>query len=819
MTTMDIAVPEAQSGDAAGPFEHIDFPVTGMTCNACAARLEKALSRQDGIKVAHVNFALERADIDFDPSSTDGPSIAQAVQNAGFGVADRSFSFGVEGMTCAACSGRLEKALKAVPGVTEASVNLVLERADVSGLVGVVTLDDLVQAVDRAGYTARVASESEEQARSDEQFQAKEKARLRKELWILLTSALLTTPLVGQMVAMNLGSDFHMPPAMEALLATPVQFVIGLRFYKSAYKALAARSANMDVLVAMGTSAAYFYSFYLFATLGAASQGQLYFEASAVIITLVLFGKYLEARAKRGTTAAIRSLMDLRPETARVLRGGKEVELPVSDVLKGDLVIIRPGERVPVDGTVKEGQSELDESLITGESLPVIKQPGTKVTGGSINGTGLLKVEATAVGKDSTLSKIIRLVENAQTGKAPVQRLVDRISEIFVPVVIGIAVLTFIVWMVVSGDFETSLIAAVSVLVIACPCALGLATPTAIVTGTGSAARAGILIKDIAALERAHRLDTIIFDKTGTLTEGHPAIVGTHAMNGESSDMLRLAASVQQGSEHPLAKAFVDRAADDSLALSQVTEFRSFTGLGVAGVVDGVEVALGNRAFMAERHIDTASCETIAAKWESEGRTAIWIVANNELKGLAALADPVRPEAAAGIRELKRLGIKTIMLTGDAEAVAQSVAREVGVDVAKGPVRPEDKAQEVVELVAQGHAVGMIGDGINDAPALAAADVSIAMGTGTDIAMETAGITLMRPDPRLVAAAISVSRATWNKIWQNLFWAFIYNVIGIPLAALGMLTPAIAAAAMAMSSVSVVSNSLLLRRWKPKLID
>jgi Cu+-exporting ATPase len=812
-----MAVP---AGTQEVPGERLAVSIEGMTCSACATRLEKALRRVAGVSDANVNFALERADVSFDPAQIDAAGVADVVSKAGFSVGQETFSFPIEGMTCSACSTRVEKALNRLPGVVEANVNLALERADVRGASGLVTLEGLASAVERAGYTARIVSASEEQARADEAHRERAQAQLSRDLRILLASIALTTPLVGQMVAQFLGFEFHLMPFMEVVLATPVQFVIGARFYRAAYKALRARSGNMDVLVVMGTTAAYGYSWYLLGTLGPEAEGQLYFEASAVIITLVLLGKFMGARAKRGTTAAIRQLMDLRPQTARVRQtDGSEAELPIAEVRSGDVVIIRPGERVPVDGMVKAGQSELDEALITGESLPVTKEAGDRVTGGAINGTGLLEVKATTVGEDSTLAKIIRLVENAQAGKAPVQRLVDRISEIFVPTVVGIASITFLAWLLSTGDFEAALIAAVSVLVIACPCALGLATPTAIMTGTGAAARSGILIKDVESLERAHRLNAIIFDKTGTLTEGRPTVMAMHAIRGSEDEMLRLCASVQQGSEHPLGRALLALASERGLDLPPVQNFQSYTGRGVVGTVQGREIVIGNEALLAERGLDPSGETARAREWESQAKTVVWAADPDGLLGIIAIADPLRAEARDAVASLKEMGIKTLMLSGDAELVAEEIGRQAGVDQARGSVRPDEKARAVEELVGDGFTVGMIGDGINDAPALAAADVGIAMGTGTDIAMETAGVTLMRADPRLVSAAISASRATFRKIKQNLFWAFIYNLIGIPLAAMGLLSPAIAGAAMAMSSVSVVSNSLLLRRWRPKFQD
>ena len=794
----------------------LDVPVNGMTCGACATRLQKALTRAPGIHAADVNFATERARVKFDASQTGIDAIAAAVGRAGFEVPEERYSFGVSGMTCSACATRIEKALRRVPGVVVANVNLALERADVTTVSGQVPRKAVVEAVAKAGYQADLKSDADTQAKADEEFRSRETAKLEREFRTLLISIALTVPFIAQMISSFLGWSFHMHAAMEVALATPVQFVIGARFYRGAYNALRARSGNMDVLVVMGTSAAYIYSYYLLGSLGIEAEGQLYFEASAVIITLVLLGKYLEARTKRGTTAAIRQLMDLRPETARILRNGDEIELSVAEVCTGDLIVVRPGERIPVDGIVAEGSSEIDESLITGESLPVAKQPGDPVTGGAINGTGLLTVRATTVGEDSTLSKIIRLVENAQAGKAPVQRLVDRISEIFVPSVVTIAVLTFATWMLVSGNLEQALIAAVSVLVIACPCALGLATPTAIMTGTGVAARHGILIKDVESLERAHRLNAVVFDKTGTLTQGHPSVVGTQLVATTETELLTVAASLQQGSEHPLARAILARAREDGLSLHAVEAFQSHTGKGVSGRVDGADLLIGNATFMEENDVQLATAPELAADWEKQGKTVVWVARSGQLLGAVAIADPLRPESAPAIQQLKGMKVRTLLISGDAVPVAEEIGRQVGVDTTMGGVKPDDKAREIEKLVSEGHWVGMIGDGINDAPALAAADVGIAMGTGTDIAMETASVTLMRPDPRLVAASISVSRATWNKIRQNLFWAFIYNVIGIPLAALGMLSPAIAGAAMAMSSVSVVSNSLLLKRWKPK---
>jgi len=790
--------------------QRIQLPVSGMTCSACAARIEKALSRAPGITAASVNFATEQANVEFDRSVTNATAVADTITKTGFGVGESNWSFAIEGMTCSACAARIEKALSKRPGILQVNVNFATEKADVRTVAGLVDQAGLEQAVANAGFTAVFSADSSDDERREQAAQA-----VRRELFALLAAAVLTVPLVAQMAAMLFGLSFHLPPWAELALATPVQFILGARFYRAAWNALRAKSGNMDVLVAMGTSAAYFYSVYLLISLGDQATGQLYFEASAVIITLVLLGKYLESRAKRGTTAAIRQLMELRPETARVIRDGAETELPIAQIVAGDLIIVRPGESIPVDGVLTEGGSDVDESLITGESIPVEKSVGDKVTGGSVNGTGLMQLKATAVGEDSTLTKIIRLVENAQAGKAPIQRLVDRVSELFVPSVLMIATLTFFGWMIAVGSFEDALIAAVSVMVIACPCALGLATPTAIMTGTGAAARAGILIKDIEALERAHRLDTVVFDKTGTLTTGHPSVVGVLAGNGNEDELLSTVASLQQGSEHPLAKAVLAKAAAAGLQLDGVDNFKSHTGFGVAGTVGSARVVSGNEAFMQEQGVATTALPGIASDWEAQGKTVIRVAADGMLLGIIAIADPLRDESVAAISELKRMGLSTILLSGDAVPVVREVASQAGIDESFGAVKPDEKSQHIEQLRADGHRVGMVGDGINDAPALAAADVSIAMGSGTDVAMETAGITLMRVNTLLVPAALDVSRATWRKIRQNLFWAFVYNLIGIPFAALGYLSPTLAGAAMAFSSVSVVTNSLLLRRWTP----
>ncbi|MBL8629250.1 MAG: cadmium-translocating P-type ATPase, partial [Rhodospirillaceae bacterium] len=625
---------------------------------------------------------------------------------------------------------------------------------------------------------------------------------------MVLVSAAFTAPLILQMAAHTFGFMFHLSPWMEIALATPVQFILGARFYAGAFRALKSGSANMDVLVALGTSAAFFYSLYLVAS-NSAAPGQLYFEGSAVIITLVLLGKWLEARAKRSTASAIRALMALRPETARVLRNGVETEVGIADVAKGDVVVIRPGEKIPTDGVVEEGRSSCDESLITGESVPVLKTVGDTVIAGALNGAGRLLVRTTAVGADTALAKIVDLVQSAQSGKAPVQRLVDRISAIFVPVIVIVAAITFAGWIFTGHAFDQAFVAAVSVLVIACPCALGLATPTALVTGLGVAARHGILIKDIEALERAHAVNTVVFDKTGTLTKGQLSVVQVINLLGDETENVAMAAAVQNASEHAVAKAVVAYAQQKSIPLSPIQDFISTPGLGVEATNNGQKVVIGSAAFMTARNIAMPVLPATP-------HTFIVLAVNGAAHAVFVIADQVREESAAAVKTLQHRRIHTVLLSGDNVAVAGRIAAELGIADAIGGVRPEHKAAHITTLQKQNKIVAMVGDGVNDAPALSAADVGIAMGSGTDVAMETAGITLLRSDPRLVPASIDISRATWRKIRENLFWAFIYNLVGLPLAAFGFLTPALAGAAMALSSVSVVTNALFLKRWTPK---
>ncbi|HEV7913256.1 MAG TPA: heavy metal translocating P-type ATPase [Albitalea sp.] len=714
----------------------------------------------------------------------------------------------VGGMTCASCAARVEKALMKVPGVSSASVNLATERAAVRARAGV-PVSALTAAVEAAGYSAAGVADAAPPDRAG-----------RLSGWQVALSAALSLPLIAPMLLSLVGIHLVLPGWLQLALATPVQFGLGARFYRAAWKALRARSGNMDLLVALGTSAAYGLSVYLLWRHAGHDTPHLYFEASAAVITLVLLGKWLEARAKRRTTDAIRALNALRPITARVLRDGAEVELPVERIAVGDLVAVRPGERIPVDGEVTAGRSHVDESLITGESLPRAKAPGDKVTGGSINGEGALTVKTLAVGAETTLARIIRMVESAQAGKAPIQRIVDRVSAVFVPIVLGIALLTGIGWVAVGGGWEQALINAVAVLVIACPCALGLATPTAIMAGTGIAAQHGILIKDAEALEVAQSVTTVAFDKTGTLTEGRPALAAAVAAPGhERDELLRFAAALQQSSDHPLAHAVMEQARKEGLAVPPAEDARALPGRGVEARVHGRRLSLLSGRAWRDEAADAGALADEARRLEADGRTVSWLVRRDgdriELLGLLAFGDSIKPTAAAAVARLHRMGLATVMLTGDNRGSADAVARALGIREVRAELLPGDKAAAVQQLHSAGQVVAMVGDGINDAPALAAADVGIAMSSGTDVAMETAGITLMRGDPRAVADALDVSRRTRATIRRGLFWAFAYNVIGIPLAAFGLLSPVIAGAAMALSSVSVVGNALLLRRWRP----
>ncbi len=710
----------------------------------------------------------------------------------------------IEGMTCAACVGRVEKALARVDGVASASVSLAANRATVAGTGRAA---DLVAAVRRAGFQAHLVDDADVFESDD----AESVRRAAADRRIFVIAAVFTLPLVLPMLGHPFGLALMPPPLLQLLLATPVQLWAGARFYRPAWAALRAGSGNMDLLVALGTTAAYALSVY-----NTVRGGDLYFEASAAVITLVLLGRWLESRARRGTTAAVRALMRLRPDTARVERGAIVVEIPASRVAVDDVVVVRPGERLPVDGVVTEGASAVDESLLTGESMPVDKAVGDPVTGGAVNGDGLLRVRATAVGTDSTLARMVRLVQSAQASKAPVQRLVDRVAAVFVPVVVAIAVATFVGWWLSGATTADAVITAVTVLVIACPCALGLATPTAIMVGVGVAARHGILFKDADALEQAHRVTTVVFDKTGTLTEGRPRVRAIVAADGDDAALLRLAAAAQQGSEHPIARALAQAAS--GIDLPSVTQFRAVPGQGLVADVEGRTLTIGNRRRLAAAGIDPAPLADRAAGLEvADAATLVWVAETRpvaRLLGVIAVHDPLRADAPRAVARLRRAGIRCLMLTGDSTTAAAAAAERAGLDGVVAEVPPEGKAEHVGGLRAQGGRVAMVGDGVNDAPALAAADVGIAMGSGTDVALHAAGVTLMRAEPSLVADAIAVSAATRRTIRQNLFFAFFYNVLALPLAAAGMLTPVIAGAAMAASSVCVVSNALRLRTWR-----
>ncbi|KPB69118.1 heavy metal translocating P-type ATPase [Pseudomonas cannabina] len=720
-----------------------------------------------------------------------------------------TFDLPISGMTCASCAGRVERALAKVPGVNSVTVNLANERAHVTTTPHT-DPQALVDAVSRAGYGATLVQ--------DRHAEADKKLRhLHRERWALLLAIALALPLIMPMLLTPLGVHWMLPAWVQFALATPVQFLLGARFYVAAWKAVRAGAGNMDLLVAIGTSAGYGMSVYQWLSAAPGTTPHLYFEASAVVIALVLLGKYLESRAKRQTASAIRALEALRPDRALRVIDGVEQDVAISQLRLGDAVLVKPGERFPVDGEVLEGRSHADEALITGESLPVAKQPGDRVTGGAINGEGRLLIRTAALGAETVLARIIRLVEDAQAGKAPIQRLVDKVSQVFVPTVLVIAFLTLAGWLLVGASLEVALINAVAVLVIACPCSLGLATPTAIMAGTGVAARYGILIKDAEALERAHDVDAVVFDKTGTLTSGTPRITNMSAVLGNEEYLLQLAGALQRGSEHPLAKAVLDVCHEWQLRLDPVDNSHALSGRGIAGTVQGRELALGNRRLLDESGLPMGELAESARIWEADGRTLSWLIEQApepKVIGMFAFGDTLKPGTDQAIRELNARGITSHLLTGDNRGSAQVVAKALGIHDVHAEVLPADKAATVNQLK-NSHVVAMVGDGINDAPALAAADVGIAMGGGTDVAMQAASITLMRGDPRLVPAALDISRRTYAKIRQNLFWAFVYNLIGIPLAAFGYLNPVLAGAAMALSSVSVVGNALLLKTWKP----
>ncbi|HEY6530404.1 MAG TPA: heavy metal translocating P-type ATPase [Cellvibrionaceae bacterium] len=784
-----------------------DIAIEGMTCASCASRVEKALKTVPGVQNVSVNVARDSACL-VSVAPVALVDVQAAIKQAGFQLAVHDITLIISGMSCASCAGRVEKALLAVKGVVSARVNLARDSASIQTLAGT-DPQFLIRAVEAAGYKAVLP----------EAVQIPSPAMpvgLDPELRSVLFAMALTVPLMLPMLAGFIGVHIQLPGLAQLLLALPVQFWFGRKFYKAAWGALRAGTGNMDLLVALGTSAGFGLSIYQLIASGAEHATHYYFEASAVVITLVMLGKWLERRAKRQTASAINALQRLQPVMAWVREHGQERQLPIASVKPADLVVVKPGERVPVDGIVLEGQTHIDESMLTGESLPIAKDVGAKVSSGTINIDGLIVIQTQAVGSETALARIIRLVESAQAAKAPIQRLVDRVSAVFVPVVIALAACTFVGWWFYNADVQQAIINAVAVLVIACPCALGLATPTAIIAGTGVAAQQGILIQNAEVLEVAYRTTAVVFDKTGTLTLGTPSLTAQiPALNNEP--FLALAASLQTASNHPLANAVLSAANDAALVIPHASQCKALPGRGISGEVNGRILQLGNTRLMEELNVDITVLRSQAAQLESQGNTVSWLAelaTPNQLLGLLGFGDQIKPEAPLAVQHLHNLGIITLLLTGDNQGSADHVGSLVGIQKVIANVLPGDKARIVNELKSAGQVVAMVGDGINDAPALAAADVGIAMATGADIAMHTAGITLMRSNPALVADAIDISRRTYRKIQQNLFWAFIYNLIGIPLAAFGFLNPMLAGAAMAFSSVSVVSNALLLKRWR-----
>ncbi len=821
--------------------KQVTLPITGMTCANCVATVEKGLRKLEGVQEVTVNLATEKATVTYDAAKLKEQDLIERVERVGYGVPTSSIELPITGMTCANCVATVEKGLKKLPGITDVSVNLATEKATVKYVPGAVDRREMVKQVEKIGYGVVEAAADEEMEDAE---RAARVAEVRRQQRLLIIGAVFTIPLFVLSMLRDLSflgawADSPWVNILMWSLATPVQFYVGWQYYEGGFKALRNGSANMDVLVALGSSVAYVYSIlvtmsHLIGTYAGDMHKwmifghHVYFETAAVIITLIVLGKLLEARAKGQTSEAIKKLMGLRAKTARVVRDGQEIDVPIDAVEVSDTVVVRPGEKIPVDGVVLEGHSAVDESMITGESLPVDKSPGDKVIGATINKQGLLKFEATAVGRQTALAQIIRLVEDAQASKAPIQKLADQVAAVFVPAVIAIALLTFGVWYFGSGEgFTAALIRLVAVLVIACPCAMGLATPTAVMVGTGKGAENGILFKSSAALEQAHKLTAIVLDKTGTITRGQPTVTDV-AVNGHTKreDALRIAASAERGSEHPLGQAIVQAAQEQGMSLSNPNRFASITGRGIEAVIDDQPVLVGSKKLMEERNIALNGLEVEAKRLQEEAKTAMWLAVGDEAAAVIAVADTIKEGSREAIAEMKRLGLHVAMITGDNQATANAIAREVGVDRVFAEVLPGDKAAYVQKLQAQKYKVGMVGDGINDAPALAAADVGIAIGTGTDVAMEAADVTLMRGDLRSVPQALRLSRATMGTIKENLFWAFGYNVILIPVAAgalypfawapdfLRQLSPILAAFAMAFSSVSVVTNSLRLRGKK-----
>lgn len=794
--------------------------LTGMTCAACATRIEKGLAKMEGVQEANVNFALERAAVTFDPEVVTLAQMEEKIGKLGYGTLQETADLDLVGMYCAACAVKIEKVVGKIPGVSNSSVNFAMESLRVEYNPGEVSISDIQQSIDKLGYQAvpKAGQKDKEEHRELD---------IKKQKRKLLISVILSLPLLWSMVSHFSFTtwiwmpDLFMNPWFQLILATPVQFYIGKQFYVGAYTALRNKSANMDVLIALGTSAAYFYSLYLtldwsFAGANAHHGPDMYYETSAVLITLVVLGKLFETLAKGRTSEAIKTLMGLQAKTAVVIRDGQEQSIPIEQVIKGDVVIIKPGEKVPVDGEVIEGISAVDESMLTGESIPIEKKAGDAVIGATINKNGRLMIKATKVGKETALAQIIKVVEEAQGSKAKIQRVADVISGVFVPIVVAIAVIAFFVWffVVTQGDFARSLEVAITILVIACPCALGLATPTSIMAGSGRAAELGVLFKGGEHLESTHKIDTIILDKTGTVTKGKPELTEVEVNGIDELQFKRLVGAAEKNSEHPLAEAIVAGITAEGIDLPATEQFEAIPGYGIRAVVEGHTVLVGTRKLMKQEQVGIGEANTRMSQLETEGKTAMLAAVDGQYAGLVAVADTIKETSREAVARLKGMGIEVIMITGDNERTAQAIAKQAGIDNVRAEVLPEGKAEEVKKLQEQGKKVAMVGDGINDAPALAMADIGMAIGTGTDVAMEAADVTLMKGDLNSIPDAIYMSRKTMANIRQNFVWALGYNSLGIPIAALGLLAPWVAGAAMALSSVSVVLNALRLQRMK-----